>query len=306
MDALVEAAKAEGRSTSSRCRRTGPTTARSSRPSRASTASRSTPRSPTARSQEEINAAKQLKGTDRAPDVFDLGGAVALANTDLFAPYKVDDLRRHPRRAQGSRRALGQRLHRLHVDRLRRRQGPGPDDRADLLKPEYNGKVALNGDPTQAGAAFNGVLMAALANGGSADDIAPGVEFFRELKAAGNLVPVDPTRATIESGQTPVVIDWDYTNAAQTAKLAGKVDWKVVVPRRRVVGSLLHPGRSTRGRRTRPPPGSGRSSCTPTRARTCGSRASAGRSAPTPWRRPARSTRPRCAALPAGRVASPS
>ena len=29
------------------------------------------------------------QGTDRAPDVFDLGQAVALANTGLFAPYKV-------------------------------------------------------------------------------------------------------------------------------------------------------------------------------------------------------------------------
>jgi putative spermidine/putrescine transport system substrate-binding protein len=44
---------------------------------------------PDAASQEEINAAQQLKGSDRAPDVFDLGQSVALANTDLFAPYKV-------------------------------------------------------------------------------------------------------------------------------------------------------------------------------------------------------------------------
>ena len=28
-------------------------------------------------------------GTDRAPDVFDLGPSVAIANADLFAPYKV-------------------------------------------------------------------------------------------------------------------------------------------------------------------------------------------------------------------------
>ena len=41
-------------------------------------------------SQDEINAANQLKGTDRAPDVFDLGQSVALANTDLFAPYQVE------------------------------------------------------------------------------------------------------------------------------------------------------------------------------------------------------------------------
>ena len=44
---------------------------------------------PDAASQDEINAAKSLKGTDRAPDVFDLGQAVALANTAMFAPYKV-------------------------------------------------------------------------------------------------------------------------------------------------------------------------------------------------------------------------
>ena len=44
---------------------------------------------PDASSQDEINAANQLRGQDRAPDVFDLGGNVALRNTDLFAPYKV-------------------------------------------------------------------------------------------------------------------------------------------------------------------------------------------------------------------------
>ena len=98
----------------------------------------------------------------------------------------------------------------------------------DLLKPEYKGKVALNGDPTPG---RRRVLRradgGALAKGGSADDIAPGVEFFRKLKDAGNFLPVDPTPATIESGQTPVVIDWDYLNAAETKKLP---TWKVVVP----------------------------------------------------------------------------
>jgi putative spermidine/putrescine transport system substrate-binding protein len=97
----------------------------------------------------------------------------------------------------------------------------------DLLKPEYKGRVALNGDPTQAGAAFSGVMMVALSQGGSADDIAPGVEFFRKLKEAGNFLPVDPTPATIESGQTPVVIDWNYLNAAESKKLP---TWQVIVP----------------------------------------------------------------------------
>ncbi len=44
---------------------------------------------PDASSAEEIQAAKNLSGQDTAPDVFDVGAAVALANTDQFAPYKV-------------------------------------------------------------------------------------------------------------------------------------------------------------------------------------------------------------------------
>lgn len=192
---------------------------------------------PDASSQDEINAANQLKGQPNAPDVFDLGPAVALANVSMFAPYKVqtwddipDDLK-HPDGAwvndYGGYMSIG-----YDADQV-----PAPTSVADLLKPEYRGKVALNGDPTQAGAAFNGVVMAALGNGGSADDIAPGVDFFGQLKQAGNFLPVDPTPATIESGQTPVVIDWDYLNVGQGTSLAGKLNWQTVVPANAVVGS---------------------------------------------------------------------
>src|SRR3954453_15890611 len=45
---------------------------------------------PDGASQDEINAAKQLQGSDRAPDVFDLGQSVALANTAMFAKYQVE------------------------------------------------------------------------------------------------------------------------------------------------------------------------------------------------------------------------
>src|SRR3954466_2221376 len=116
-------------------------------------------------------------------------------------------------------------------------RGPPVTGLNDLLGKGFKGKVALNGDPTQAGAAFSGVMMASLGSGGSADDIAPGVDFFSKLKKAGNFLPVDPTPATVESGQTPVVIDWDYLNVAQGAKLKGKMDWKTVVPDNAVLGS---------------------------------------------------------------------
>jgi putative spermidine/putrescine transport system substrate-binding protein len=193
---------------------------------------------PDASSQDEINAANQLKGQPSAPDVFDLGSAIALANTDLFAPYKVaafDDVPTDLKESTGLWVSDYGGYMSIGYDAAK---VPAPATVADLLKPEYAGKVALNGDPTQASAGYHGVMMASLASGGSADDIAPGVEFFTQLKAAGNLLPVDPTPATIASGQTPVVIDWDYLNAAQTQQLAGSgVDWKVVVPQNAVVGS---------------------------------------------------------------------
>src|SRR5947209_9058905 len=43
---------------------------------------------PNGSSQDEVNAVKQLGKTTRAPDVLDVGMPVALANTNLFTPYK--------------------------------------------------------------------------------------------------------------------------------------------------------------------------------------------------------------------------
>ena len=182
---------------------------------------------PDASSQTEIDIANQRKGSEDAPDVFDLGQTVALANTSMFAPYKVATFNDIPAAFSdpdgtwvndyGGYVSIG-------FDSARVPPVTGVDD---LLKPEYRGMVALNGDPTQSGAAFSGVLMVALSQGGSADDIAPGVEFFRKLKEAGNFLPVDPTPDTIESGETPVVIDWHFANASETKELPS---WQVVVP----------------------------------------------------------------------------
>ncbi|MEP6817576.1 MAG: ABC transporter substrate-binding protein [Marmoricola sp.] len=182
---------------------------------------------PDAASQDEINAANQQKGKSSAPDVFDLGQSVALANTSIFAPYKVATFGDIPAAYKdangtwvndyGGYMSIGYDSSKV----------PAIAKVSDLLGGAFKGKVALNGDPTQAGAAFSGVLMVATATGGSADDIAPGVAFFEKLKKAGNFLKLDPTPATIESGQTPVVIDWDYLNAAESAKLK---TWKVVIP----------------------------------------------------------------------------
>jgi putative spermidine/putrescine transport system substrate-binding protein len=182
---------------------------------------------PDGASQDEINAANQQKGKSTAPDVFDLGQAVALANTAMYAPYKVatfDDVSDQFKDANGAWINDYGGFMSIGYDS---KKVPDIATVDDLKKPEFKGKVALNGDPTQAGAAFSGVMMSSIAEGGSADDIGPGVDFFAGLKKSGNLIPVDATPATIEAGQTPVVFDWDYNNAAVTKKLPS---WKVVVP----------------------------------------------------------------------------
>lgn len=196
---------------------------------------------PDGSSQDEINAATQLAGTDRAPDVFDVGQSVAVANTEMFAPYQVAtwadiaDNFKDPAGTwvndYGGFMSVGYDAAKV----------PAPTSLADLLKADYKGKVALNGDPTQAGAAWNGVMMASIANGGSLDDISKGVDYFKQLNDAGNFLPVDPSPATIESGQTPVVIDWDYLQAGQVAALKEKgIDWQILVPEGAVVGGYYY------------------------------------------------------------------
>ncbi len=185
--------------------------------------------SPDASSAEEIQAAESLAGQDTAPDVFDIGLAVALANTDQFAPYKVENWADIPDALKestglfvgdyGGYMSVG-----YDPDAV-----PAPESLQDLLGPDYVGKVAINGDPTQAGAAFAAVGMATVQNGGTLDDFQAGIDFFQELNAAGNFLKIDPTDATIASGETPVVFDWDYLNAGYAAALEGQRNWEVVL-----------------------------------------------------------------------------
>jgi putative spermidine/putrescine transport system substrate-binding protein len=192
---------------------------------------------PDASSADEIATAKRLKGQAGAPDVFDLGAAVALANTAMFAPYKVTtwgDVGADYKDPDGKWVNDYGGFMSIGYDSAKL---PAPTAVADLLKADYKGKVALNGNPTEAGAAFAGVQMVSIAQGGTAGDLTKGVDFFKQLNEAGNFLPVDPTPATVESGQTPLVIDWDYLNAALSKKLP---TWKVLVPKEAVVAGYYY------------------------------------------------------------------
>jgi putative spermidine/putrescine transport system substrate-binding protein len=118
-----------------------------------------------------------------------------------------------------------------------------PTTFADLLKPEYKGLVALNGDPRESGAAFAAVMAASLANGGSADDIMPGIEFFAELKASGNLGSSDVTKETVLSGETPIAIDWSYNVPGLAAELeAAGITYETNFPSDGIYGGFYGQG----------------------------------------------------------------
>ncbi|MFD7906414.1 ABC transporter substrate-binding protein [Kitasatospora sp. NPDC059722] len=189
---------------------------------------------PDGSSQDEINAITSRKGQDRAPDVVDLGSAFAISagKQGLLAPYKVADFDKIPATMKdanglsyndyGGYMSIGCDAKKVAVC---------PKTFADLLKPDYKGMVALNGNPTKAGAAFGAVYAAALANAGSLDNIQPGIDFFGKVKQAGNFNPVEVTPATIEKGETPISIDWSYLNAGYSVKFKDKgIDWQVAIP----------------------------------------------------------------------------
>ncbi|WP_405540730.1 extracellular solute-binding protein [Streptomyces sp. NBC_00075] len=190
--------------------------------------------SPDGSSQDEINAVTSRKGQDRAPDVLDLGSSFALsaAQQGLLAPYKVASFADIP---EGQKDPEGQWFNDyggyISIGCDAKRVKSCPTTFADLLKPQYKGQVALNGNPTKSGSAFGGVYAASLASGGSFDDIQPGLDFFAKLKKNGNYTPVESTPATVEKGETPISIDWDYLNAGYAEEFKSKgLDWQVSVP----------------------------------------------------------------------------
>ena len=186
---------------------------------------------PDGSSQDEINAMEQLKGQSRAPDVLDMGTAFAIQadQKGLLAPYKVATWSNIPADSKASDAtwyddyggfvAIGYNPAKVKV---------APTSFKDLLNPMYKKQVAINGNPTQASAAFSAVYAAALANGGSLDNIQPGIDYFKKLNQVGNFVPVTAGPTTVESNQTPIVIWWDYLLASEIG--SSVKGFKIVIP----------------------------------------------------------------------------
>jgi putative spermidine/putrescine transport system substrate-binding protein len=201
---------------------------------------------PDATSADELTAVETQRGSDTMPDSIDVGPPFALQAVEegIWDPYmptvwdEIPDALKDP---DGNWVAAYYGIMSLGTNTTL--VADPPTSFADLNDEQYAGQVALNGDPREAGAAFAGVWAAALANGGSFDDIMPGIEYFADLKEQGILTLVAADDNTILSGETPIVLDWTYNWPGRLDAITeAGFEWTSVVPSDGVYGSYYAQG----------------------------------------------------------------
>lgn len=190
---------------------------------------------PEAGSADELQAIRdnrENKGP-QSPDVIDVGPAFGpLAKEEgLLAPYKVmtwdtiDGLKDPDGYFYTDYN--GVLVFEVNLDVVK----DVPQDWKDLLDPKYKGQIALAGDPRSSNQAAQTVYAAAIANGGSLDNVQPGLEFFKELNARGNLLPMIANTGSIAKGETPITFQWNYLALANAEAFNGNPPLEIVYPK---------------------------------------------------------------------------
>jgi putative spermidine/putrescine transport system substrate-binding protein len=192
----------------------------------------------------ELSEINLDKGKSDEPDVVDVGNAFAVEGVvgepgsfkgPIFAPYKVTEWSELPAAWKNTAgywaydysgvMAIGYNASVLKT---------APTSFASLLLPEFKDAVGLSNNPTASNAGFSAVYAAALNNGGSLNNIQPGIAFFKKLNSVGNYNPVEAGGA----GDAPMAdktvlatLDWTYNQISwqQELKKTG-IDWKIVIP----------------------------------------------------------------------------
>jgi putative spermidine/putrescine transport system substrate-binding protein len=196
---------------------------------------------PDAGSAEELEAIRANKDTKgpQAPDVIDIGVAYTkIAKEEgLLAKYKVATWDSIPLKDPEGY-WWGEYYGVLVFEVIKDPKIPVPQDWADLLKPEYKNKVAMAGDVLKSNQAVMTVFASGLSMANGDIKAAPqaGLEFWKEMHAKGNFIPVIADQGRIAQGETPVVIEWDYLALANRDALAGNPELEIVVPQTGVMG----------------------------------------------------------------------
>lgn len=199
---------------------------------------------PDAGSADELEAVRANKGNTgpQAPDVLDIGLAFGPAAKDegLLQPYKVstwDEIPDDAKDADGYWYGdyYGVMAFLVNKDLV----STMPSDWSDLTNPEYANGVAIAGDPRASAQAIQSVYAAGLAQTGADEGAAQaGLDFFKSVNDAGNFVPVIGKAASVAQGTTPILVAWDYNLLAWRDSFEGNPEAEIVVPNSGVVAGV--------------------------------------------------------------------
>lgn len=121
----------------------------------------------------------------------------------------------------------------VNVDALN--GAPVPRSWDDLLKPEYRGMVGYL-DPASAFVGYAAAVAVNLAKGGTLQNFAPGIDYFKKLTKNSPIVPKQTAYARVLSGEIPILLDYDFN--AYRAKYKDHANITFVIPQE---GSLRVP-----------------------------------------------------------------
>jgi len=195
--------------------------------------------SPNASSGEELSAVKNLKGQSTQPDVLDIGYSFTQPAIDqnllgTYVPSLINDVPDNLKDPNGKWTAAYYGVLSMGVDA---NVVDVPTSFADLKDPQYKGRIAID-DPRDGASSLSAVFAAALANGGSLDNIQPGIDYFADLAERGNLVHATSNAAALSTGEAAVTFDWNYNYSGIMDEMTqSAVDLQVVVPEDGVFGN---------------------------------------------------------------------
>ena len=199
---------------------------------------------PSGTSAEELSEITLDKGKSNEPDVVDVGPSFAVEGVlgepgvfkgPIFAKYKTQEWSELPGSWKNTAGywaydysgvlAIGYNASAIKT---------APTSFASLLQPEFKNAVGLSNNPTSSNAGFSAVYAAALDNGGSLNNIQPGINYFKHLKSVGNYNPVEAGGngdAPMADKTVLATLDWTYNQLSwqQELKSSG-INWKIVIP----------------------------------------------------------------------------
>ncbi|HVO41947.1 MAG TPA: ABC transporter substrate-binding protein, partial [Aggregatilineales bacterium] len=187
---------------------------------------------------DEIAAVKANAGSTgpQNPDVLDVGFTYGVSSkaANLLQPYKVatwDTIPDSMKDADGYYWGdyYGTMSFEVNTDVVK----TIPQDWSDLLNPEYKNMIGMAGSPASASQAQMSVWAAALAMGGSLDDVQPGLQFFKKLAQAGNINGATVQAGLVAKGEIPIGLRWDFNalSSRDQAKADNTATIQVIYPK---------------------------------------------------------------------------